>query len=71
VVQGLLKTADGVSPIASTTVLFSLVVLTLLYAGLAVVEVWLFSRVARGGPEPAPKPLTGPDGDDYLPSLAY
>jgi cytochrome d ubiquinol oxidase subunit I len=71
VVQGLLKTADGVSPIASSTVLLSLVVLTLLYAGLAVIEVWLFLRVARHGPDPAPKPVTGPDGDNYLPSLAY
>ena len=45
--------------------------LTLLYAGLAVVEVWLFTRVARGGPDPAPQPVSGPDGDNYLPSLAY
>ena len=71
VVQGLLKTADGVSPIASSTVLFSLIVLTLLYAGLAVIEVWLFMRVARGGPDPAPEPVSGPDGESYLPSLAY
>jgi cytochrome d ubiquinol oxidase subunit I len=67
VVQGLLKTADGVSPIAAGTVLFSLIVLTLLYALLAVVEVWLFARVARRGPDPAP----APDADDHLPALAY
>ncbi len=67
VVQGLLKTADGVSPIAGSTVLFSLIVLTLLYAALAVVEVWLFARVARGGPDAAPQP----DADDHLPALAY
>jgi cytochrome d ubiquinol oxidase subunit I len=71
VVQGLLKTADGVSPIASTTVWFSLIVLTLLYAGLAVIEVWLFVRVARRGPDPAPAPVSGPGGGSYLPSLAY
>jgi cytochrome d ubiquinol oxidase subunit I len=71
VVQGLLKTADGVSPIGSGTVLFSLIVLTLLYAGLAVIEVWLFVRVARRGPDPAPRPLSGPGGESYLPSLAY
>ena len=72
VVQGLLKTADGVSPIASSTVLFSLIVLTLLYAALAVVEVWLFA--ARGARRPRPgaaSPSSGPGGDPYLPSLAY
>jgi cytochrome d ubiquinol oxidase subunit I len=71
VVQGLLKTADGVSPIASSTIWFSLIVLTLLYAGLAVIEVWLFLRVARHGPDPAPTPVSGPGGESYLPSLAY
>ncbi len=70
-VQGLLKTADGVSPMSTGTILFSLIVLTLLYAGLAVIELWLFLRVAKRGPDPAPKPISGPGGDAYLPSLAY
>ena len=39
--------------------LISLVGFTLLYGALAVVEVWLFARVAAtGGPEPAPKPAS-------------
>jgi cytochrome d ubiquinol oxidase subunit I len=67
VVQGLLLTRDGVSPIAGTTVLFSLIALTLLYAALAVIEVWLFTRVVKQGPEPAPKPI----GESYLPNLVY
>jgi cytochrome d ubiquinol oxidase subunit I len=71
VVQGLLLTRDGVSPISSGTVWFSMIVLTLLYAGLAVIEVWLFARVARRGPDPAPAPVSGPGGESYLPSLAY
>jgi cytochrome d ubiquinol oxidase subunit I len=72
VVQGLLKTADGVSPISSWTLLASLVVFTALYAGLAVAEVWLLLRVIRSGPEPVPAPVgTSPSGDPLLPSLAY
>lgn len=72
VVQGLLRTADGVSPLASGTVLTSLVVLTLLYAALAVAELWLVRGVVRHGPEPAPAPVgTSPSGDPLLPSLAY
>ena len=43
----------------------------LFYAGLAVVELWLFLRVAKRGPDPAPEPVPGPGGDAYLPSLAY
>jgi cytochrome d ubiquinol oxidase subunit I len=68
VVQGLLLTKDGVSPIAGSTMLFSLITLTLLYAALAVIEVWLFTRVVKRGPEPAPKPV---GESSYLPNLAY
>jgi cytochrome d ubiquinol oxidase subunit I len=72
VVQGLLLTADGVSPLSSLTVLGSLVVFTLLYAGLAAVEVWLLLRIIAHGPEPAPEPVgTTPAGEPLLPSLAY
>jgi len=72
IVQGLLKTADGVSPLASSTLLTSLIVFTLLYAALAVVELWLFVGVARKGPEPAPRPLEGSTTDEpRLPALAY
>ena len=72
VVQGLLKTAQGVSPIASSSVWLSLIAFTLLYAGLAVVEVWLFLRVARRGPEPAPEPVgVSARGETMLPGLGY
>jgi hypothetical protein len=33
--------------------------------------VWLFVRVARHGPDPAPAPVSGPGGESYLPSLVY
>jgi len=72
VVQGLLKTTDGVSPLASSTLWASLIIFTLLYAVLAVVELWLVLRVVRGGPEPAPEPVgSSRSGDPLLPSLAY
>ena len=67
VVQGLLLTRDGVSPIAGSTMLFSLIALTLLYAALAVIEVWLFTRVVKSGPEPAPQPIR----ESFLPNLVY
>jgi cytochrome d ubiquinol oxidase subunit I len=72
VVQGLLKTAAGVSPLSSGTVLTSLVTFTLLYAVLAVVELWLLLGTVRHGPEPAPAPIgTTPAGDPLLPTLGY
>src|SRR4051795_667391 len=55
-VQGLMKTADGISTSVSTTeVAISLVVFALLYLALAAVEVFLMLRYARRGlgmPEP-------------------
>jgi len=72
VVQGLLKTADGVSPVGATTVWISLIGFTLLYAVLAVVEVWLVRRTIEDGPEPAPAPIGHTaDGDPLLPTLGY
>ena len=49
-------TADGVSPSVSTTeVVISLAAFTLVYAALAVVELWLLLRYAKGGaPEAEP-----------------
>ena len=71
-VQGLLKTAAGVSPLSSATVLTSLIVFTLLYAVLAVVEVRLVLHTIRSGPDPAPAPVgTTPAGEPLLPSLGY
>ncbi len=52
VVFGLQKTADGVSHLAASTVLVSLIVFVLLYGVLAAVMVRLFTQFARKGPEP-------------------
>ncbi len=50
-VFGLLKTADGVSPnVTGLEVLISLVVFTLIYGALAVVEFRLIKKVAQEGP---------------------
>lgn len=50
-VFGLLKTADGVSPnVTGVEVLISLVVFTLIYGSLAVVEFRLIKKVAQEGP---------------------
>jgi len=51
VVFGLMQTSSGVSPnVPAWTVLTSLLVFTLLYGGLAVVEVGLMLRAIRQGP---------------------
>ncbi len=51
IVYGVLKTADAVSKSVSTAqVAGSLAGFTLLYGGLAVVDVWLLARYARMGP---------------------
>ncbi len=72
VVQGLLKTADGVSPLGAGTIWTSLIGFTLLYGALAVAEVWLILKVIRTGPEPPPKPVgTTPAGEHLLPTLGY
>ncbi|WP_236794271.1 cytochrome ubiquinol oxidase subunit I [Amycolatopsis sp. GM8] len=56
-VFGVLKTADGVSPtVGAGTVLTSLIVFTVLYGALAVVDGVLMVRYAKAGPpEPAPE----------------
>ncbi|HSK60415.1 MAG TPA: cytochrome ubiquinol oxidase subunit I [Actinomycetospora sp.] len=57
VVYGTLRTADGVSPsVGPMSVATSLIVFTLLYGVLAVVEVTLLVRYARKGPDPLPPP---------------
>ena len=56
IVQGLMKTSDGVSPSVSTaTIWFSLLTFTLLYGALAVVAWVLMTRHARKGVAPAPE----------------
>jgi cytochrome bd ubiquinol oxidase subunit I len=66
VVYGQLRTADGVSPsVGLGSVLTSLIVFTLLYGGLAVVEGWLLVRTIKAGPAPAPPPeAVSPRADD-------
>lgn len=49
-VAGVLPTAAGVSPsVSAGTVLTSMIVYTLLYGGLAVLELWLFLRYTKAG----------------------
>jgi len=78
IVFSLLKTSDAVSPnITGVDVLISLIVFTLLYGALAVVEFGLIKRAAQKGPEPAA--VDDPDHDDAsasgdrppLPSTVY
>jgi len=53
IVQGLLKTTDGVSPHSPGMVLTTLIGFTLLYAALMVADVYLLSKYARAGTEAA------------------
>ncbi|AGL18175.1 cytochrome ubiquinol oxidase subunit I [Actinoplanes sp. N902-109] len=67
-VFGLFRTADSVSPSVSTAeAATSVIVLTLLYGVLAVIEVGLFLKYARAG---AP-PVTAPDPDAADRPLAF
>ena len=53
IVNGLMKTADAVSPIVTSQVAFSLVALTLLYALLGAVDIYLLFKFAKKGPAAA------------------
>jgi cytochrome d ubiquinol oxidase subunit I len=65
-----LKTVNGVSPsVGDGTVLTSLVVFTVLYGLLALIEFGLMLRYARSSPPEAPGP--GPSGDDQPLAFAY
>ncbi|MGC9668965.1 cytochrome ubiquinol oxidase subunit I [Planosporangium sp. 12N6] len=74
-VFGVLKTADSVSPsVGAGTVITSLAVFTLLYGGLAVVELYLILRYAKAGPPqlPAHEPDDeSTDADDRPLAFAY
>jgi cytochrome d ubiquinol oxidase subunit I len=72
VVFGLMTTVNGVSPGVSTAqVLTSLIVLTLLYGALAVIEVRLLLIYIRRGADKVEPPTTGePDADRPL-AFAY
>ena len=66
IVFGLMGTAAGVSPgVPATTVLLSLIVFTLVYATLAVIEVGLLVRAIRiGPPERVEDPFAVPADTD-------
>jgi cytochrome d ubiquinol oxidase subunit I len=71
-VFGVLRTADGVSPtVGAGTVATSLIVLTLLYGVLAVVELGLFLRYARAGAPEPPGPGDPADELDRPLEFAY
>ena len=72
-VYGLMTTATGVSPSVSVgEVWVSMVVYTLLYAALAVVEVKLFLSYVRRGAEPFEDPDSHVDADEDAPlQFAY
>ena len=58
-VYGVMTTATGVSPsVSSAEVLISMIVYTLLYAALAVVEIKLFTDYVKKGAEPFEQPKT-------------
>ena len=71
-VFGVLRTADGVSPeVRPATVLTSLIVLTVLYGALAVVDGVLMVRYAAEVPPPA-TPTDGTESDEPRPlAVAY
>lgn len=52
IVYGLMKTSDAVSPIVAGQVGFSLILLSLLYTFLGIVDIFLLFKVARKGPLP-------------------
>jgi cytochrome bd ubiquinol oxidase subunit I len=49
IVQGLLQTADGVSPLSPGMVLASLIGYTLIYAALMIADVYLLTKFAKAG----------------------
>jgi cytochrome d ubiquinol oxidase subunit I len=64
VVQGVLKTAQGVSPLSAWLVLTTLIGYTLIYASLMVADVYLLRKYAQAGPDAA---MT--DSVDVAPAL--
>jgi cytochrome d ubiquinol oxidase subunit I len=63
-VAGVMPTASGISTsVPASSVLISMITYTLIYGGLAVIEVWLFLKYAKKGlPDVAPPELqTDPD----------
>ncbi len=73
IVNGLMTTAAGVSPsVSAGEVLFSMIVYTLVYAVLAVIEVKLFLTYVRRGAEPFQAPVDPKDAHEDRPlQFAY
>lgn len=67
IVQGLMQTSAGVSPLDAWVVGLSLVLFTVVYGALAVADVYLLVKYARG--EATPQPAT-PPSDAMEPELA-
>lgn len=72
-VYGVLRTADGVSPsVGTATVLTSLIVLTVLYGALAVIDGVLMVRYAKAGPPPPAPAEPETETDEARPlAVAY
>ncbi len=71
IVQGLMKTASGVSPSVSTWwVVTSILTFFLLYAVLAVVAWGLMVRYTRRGPDPA-EPMGEPKPEERVRAMTY
>ncbi len=71
IVAGVLPTATAVSPTVSpSAVIFSMVVYTLLYGGLAVLELWLFLKYTKAGLPEVQKVEVVDDPDQPM-SFAY
>jgi cytochrome d ubiquinol oxidase subunit I len=70
VVYGVMRTEDGVSSVGAGTVLTSLIVYTLLYGLLAVVNLKLMLRYIRKGPDELPLDHD-PNSQDPEPALAF
>jgi cytochrome d ubiquinol oxidase subunit I len=58
IVYGLMRTSDAVSPIATSQVGVTLVAFILIYSLLGAVALYLITKVAKQGPEPAPAVIT-------------
>ncbi len=67
IVQGLMKTSAGVSPIPTWSVGLSLVLFTVVYGALAVADIYLLAKYARGDAEPL---AATPPGDALEPEMA-
>jgi cytochrome d ubiquinol oxidase subunit I len=69
IVQGLLQTSAGVSPVDAWSVGLSLVLFTVVYGALAVADVYLLVKYARGEATPAPAGAPGEVGEALEPEL--